>query len=911
MSLLSPVARRRLLQTLPRSAFLTSFSRRDVAAGTADVSTVDDALKPQSQESEAWLYVSSVFPVRLGMWDIRYYVGAIREDTLISSLSELLNSVKSRGFHVTSLEPYAKDGGVFVKFKYSNLGATDSSMNDILRELKEASLRRGGIPSWIGWSRGDAWLVKGNPWMEDMRHYASPLLKVTFEGPDLRDETLYNLMRPYGRIANITPPSPVPAGSLRYAIVGFRRIQDATIARNTLHGLAIPADSGSGVTRIRTSYQQPIQAHAVRDYISSHPKIFLPVFIFLLGSLTYTIFDPIRVFMVEGKMEDWFDFRQYEAYKWLHSNVIERFSSEDAAKEEHHASNTSFGTWKERQDAEGAVGRYLSDLPNTVMFIHGPQGSGKSLMIAALLKGSKRKVLVIDVAKLQNAGSDAALVTGLAQQTGYWPVFSFLNSMNNLIDLASVGLIGQKAGLSSSLSDQLKQILDVVGTGLKGVNTTYRKNYKRKLERERLAQLREAEDAKVRERIKEGIWHDPRLDAIAGNGVMSELGFGDEPMGEGDRDAPRVVEVNVISDGRTEGKESAGAGAAEEERRQREEKSEMAEDARKKQLSEEDLQAIEAMPILILKGFEVKGGSARREELLTSLAGWAAGLAENQVAHVIVVSDNRENAKQLARALPSKPLNSVALSDADSHSALRFVNQKLHDAGLEMKFDKEQTASLERLGGRASDLESIVHKVRSGMTIQEAVDDIITRGVSELRKRAFGDDAEDAKNLTWSREQAWILMKQLAKKPEIAYHEVLMDFPFKGDETPLRQMEHSELIAINMLNGRPSTIKPGKPVYRCVFEKLVNDPIFHATLDIAVNEKIIASNDNTVKACEEELMALKEVEAGTSHWWGSRRAVTAREEYLLRKMRLAQEKIETLEKQNASLKKALSKVKSS
>ncbi len=53
------------------------------------------------------------------------------------------------------------------------------------------------------------------------------------------------------------------------------------------------------------------------------------------------------------------------------------------------------------------------------------------------------------------------------------------------------------------------------------------------------------------------------------------------------------------------------------------------------------------------------------------------------------------------------------------------------------------------------------------MTIQEAVDDIIARGVSELRKRAFGDDAEDAKNLAWTREQAWILMKQLAKKPEV------------------------------------------------------------------------------------------------------------------------------------------------
>lgn len=40
--------------------------------------------------------------------------------------------------------------------------------------------------------------------------------------------------------------------------------------------------------------------------------------------------------------------------------------------------------------------------------------------------------------------SDPKMVAALAQQTGYWPVFTFFNSMSNMIDLASVGLIGQK-----------------------------------------------------------------------------------------------------------------------------------------------------------------------------------------------------------------------------------------------------------------------------------------------------------------------------------------------------------------------------------------------------------------------------------------------------------------------------------
>jgi hypothetical protein len=53
-------------------------------------------------------------------------------------------------------------------------------------------------------------------------------------------------------------------------------------------------------------------------------------------------------------------------------------------------------------------------------------------------------MLTIDCAELQHTNSDTLLVDALSRQTGYWPVFTFLDSISNLIDLASVGLIGQK-----------------------------------------------------------------------------------------------------------------------------------------------------------------------------------------------------------------------------------------------------------------------------------------------------------------------------------------------------------------------------------------------------------------------------------------------------------------------------------
>lgn len=58
-------------------------------------------------------------------------------------------------------------------------------------------------------------------------------------------------------------------------------------------------------------------------------------------------------------------------------------------------------------------------------------------------------------------------------------------------------------------------------------------------------------------------------------------------------------------------------------------------------------------------------------------------------------------------ALPSKPLNSIALYDADSASALQFVKQRLQESGIDADFSEKETMYVERLGGRASDLASV------------------------------------------------------------------------------------------------------------------------------------------------------------------------------------------------------------
>lgn len=160
--------------------------------------------------------------------------------------------------------------------------------------------------------------------------------------------------------------------------------------------------------------------------------------------------------------------------------------------------------------------------------------------------------------------------------------------------------IAVTASLSSSLLDQVKQILEVVGTALRSVSAACRKQALHSHENATRAEDEVREAVRIQERICRGIWHDPRLGAIAGGGLIAELGVGDEPFGECDEDlVSHTDEMNVsnLPEGKREDKDPA------------------------------DLQARSAVPIVVLKNYTAGG----KEEVMDVFAKWAAALIEGQV----------------------------------------------------------------------------------------------------------------------------------------------------------------------------------------------------------------------------------------------------------------------------------------
>lgn len=155
-------------------------------------------------------------------------------------------------------------------------------------------------------------------------------------------------------------------------------------------------------------------------------------------------------------------------------------------------------------------------------------------------------------------------------------------------------------------------MLEVAGSALKAVSSSHRNEIEHRIHREALFEVQKQREDLRRERILQGTWHDGRLDAIAGNGIMSELGFGDELLTEKDGVPKAHMERIELHEGF---------------RKQ--------ENAQKKSRRDSaDLEMVESLPIVVVQNFEWKSGDNKAEELLDVISHWSASLVENQVCPI-------------------------------------------------------------------------------------------------------------------------------------------------------------------------------------------------------------------------------------------------------------------------------------
>ena len=125
--------------------------------------------------------------------------------------------------------------------------------------------------------------------------------------------------------------------------------------------------------------------------------------------------------------------------------------------------------WDDRKGNIEQLQTWLMETADTFIIVQGPRGSGKrELVLDQALKNKKNK-LIIDCKPIQEARGDSATINAAAREVGYRPVFSWMNSISGMIDMAAQGAAGVKTGFSETLDSQLAKILNNTATALRQI----------------------------------------------------------------------------------------------------------------------------------------------------------------------------------------------------------------------------------------------------------------------------------------------------------------------------------------------------------------------------------------------------------------------------------------------------------
>lgn len=257
-----------------------------------------------------------------------------------------------------------------------------------------------------------------------------------------------------------------------------------------------------------------------------------------MGGITYAIFDPIRSFFVESKLKNTFSLDDYKLYSWLKDKTVGLFIDEKSKDEE--------DDWWERKEAASNIKELLRETPSTFIQISGPRGSGKHQLLSKSIHKDSKHLNINCEFIANNSKTDSALVGSLANETGYWPIFSWVNSISNLIDLAAVGLIGSKAGFATPVDAQLRQILNVTTGAL--VSVKQKEIEKREKEAKKLGRQGKSKGVNPKGDGKSHETGDSKRDSVGNSGAAAELGHGDPESQREKENDPLIPEEIVKQD---------------------------------------------------------------------------------------------------------------------------------------------------------------------------------------------------------------------------------------------------------------------------------------------------------------------------------------------------------------------------
>ncbi|SCV02426.1 LAME_0H00276g1_1 [Lachancea meyersii CBS 8951] len=428
----------------------TEIQQKDEQAGESNTATDTGVI--HKTEEETLLYFDNVYPRATSLWSPTQWYNALltnqSRDAVRSKIMEYASPESNpiHGLELRSSIPVKRDGGVFATFLVPR-GYTLAEVNSMIQKntAKESSK---SVLSFV--TRAAAFPVKGSPWIEDLRRLPSTMVKIKFEGQPLIEEEIYSLFRRYGTIVDIFPPKK----GENTATLRYRSFRGAICAKNCVSGMEIHNSV------IHVQYERLANEHMFKDFFINHTRIAIPLVIALLSIAAVLIFDPIREFSIRQKITHQFSFSKdnyfiKEFFK-LTSYTVSSFKSLLGSET---VQTNKKQLWEERIEKVSDLRMWLEENNNTFVIVRGPRGSGKHDLVVQHTLHDRPNVLYIDCDKLTKSRTDSKFLMNAAAEIGFFPIFPWVNSLTNIIDLAVQGLTGQKTGLSESKETQFRNML--------------------------------------------------------------------------------------------------------------------------------------------------------------------------------------------------------------------------------------------------------------------------------------------------------------------------------------------------------------------------------------------------------------------------------------------------------------------
>eukprot|EP00898_Chlorokybus_atmophyticus_P006802 jgi/Chlat1/7122/Chrsp57S06735 len=267
------------------------------------------------------------------------------------------------------------------------------------------------------------------------------------------------------------------------------------------------------------------------------------------------------------------------------------------------------------------------------------------------------------------------------------------------------------------------------------------------------------------------------------------------------------------------------------------------------------------VPLFVITGFTEDNADKKSHFLYTLVT--RLGLAR-----VIFVTDRTSLEKDVASAHPWIALDSVRLADASRDAAVQFVAQHLDEDADNLDEDSLQAIAV--LGGRFSDLQTLVRSIKAGTPVHEAVAEIVRDAIEDVRSYLFGTDAQHKKGAAkWSQAQLWnvILAMAASKSGEVEYDAMLFNV-FKGNDDALDSLVRAQLLQVNLQPNKPATLRTGSPVMLEAMRKIAADERLRPGLDLLAASAQLEPLSATISGLENELVKLKDITTtATSNTW--------------------------------------------